>query len=138
VHRAAGRVQQLQGARVAQLGRRPGLFVGLHQQVLAALAQAGLPAGGVEPQPPQGVVDQELHHVARREELVAHRQLAAVARRLAGIAHRLALFLGVEVLVDPADGFVLGPQRLDVGIVDQVQHLQQRRPRAGTANPAAE
>ncbi len=29
--------------------------------------------------------------------------------------------------VDPADGFILAPQRGDVGIVEQVQHLQQRR-----------
>ena len=127
MHGAAGRVEQLQGARVAQLDGRWGRLVGLHQQVLAALAQASLTAGGVEPQPAEGVVDQELHHVAGGEELVAHRQLAAVARRLAGVAHRLALFLGVEVLVDPADGLVFGPQRLDLGVVDQRQQRQERR-----------
>ncbi|MNF98340.1 hypothetical protein D3C84_811960 [compost metagenome] len=126
VHGAAGRVEQLQGARIAQFGGCLGRFVGLDQQVLATIAQMGFAAGGVEPQTAKGVVHQELDHVARREELVAHRQLAAIARCLRGIAHRLALFFGVEVLVDPADGFVLAPQRGDVGIVDQVKHLQQR------------
>ncbi|MFM8445120.1 MAG: hypothetical protein ACKN9W_17505 [Methylococcus sp.] len=43
-----------------------------------------------------------------------------------GIAHGLALFLGVEVLIDPADGFVLAPQRGNFGVIDQIQHLQQR------------
>ena len=37
VHRAAGWVQQLEGARVAQLGSGLGRFVGFHQQVLAML-----------------------------------------------------------------------------------------------------
>ncbi|MNJ47881.1 hypothetical protein D3C77_430560 [compost metagenome] len=127
MHGAAGRVQQLEGAWVTQLGGGLWCFVRLHQQVLAAIAQAGDPARGVEPETPEGVVYQELDHVARREELVAYRQFAAVARRLRRIAHRLALFFGIEVLVDPADGFVFAPQRGDVGIVDQVEHLQQRR-----------
>ena len=125
MHGAAGRVEQLEGARVADAGLAIAPFLRRDQQVLAEVTQARLPVGGVEPEAAQGVVDQELDHVARGEELIAHRQFAAGARRLAGLAHRLALFLGVEVLVDPADGFVLAPQRGEVGGVDQVQHLEQ-------------
>ena len=109
VHRPAGRVQQLEGARVAQLGGGLGRFIGLHQQVLAALAQARCPARSVEPQATQGIVHQELDHIARREELIAYSQFAAVARRLRGLAHRPTLFPRIEVLVNPADGFVLAP-----------------------------
>ena len=56
VHGAAGRVQQLEGARVAQLGGGLWRFVRLDQQILAPLAQAGGPARGVEPETPEGVV----------------------------------------------------------------------------------
>ena len=97
------------------------------KQILAASTQGGSALRGFVPQAAKGVVHQKLDHIARRKELVAHRQFAAVARCLAGVAHGLALFLGVEVLVDPADGFVLAPQRGDVVIVDELQHLQQRR-----------
>src|SRR5690606_40656119 len=70
---------------------------------------------GIEPETPEGVIHQKLDHIARREELVAYCQLAAVAWCLTGIAHRLALFLGVEVLVDPADGFRSEERRVGKG-----------------------
>src|SRR5690554_6428897 len=98
---AAGGVEQLDGARLAQACGRLGLLGRLYQQELAAPAQPGLPSPPVEPESPERVVDQELHHITRGEELVAHGQLAAVAWRLGGLAHRFALFLRVEVLVDP-------------------------------------
>ena len=53
VHGAAGWVQQLEGARVTQLGGCLRRFVGLDQQVLAAIAQAGSSSGCIEPKPPE-------------------------------------------------------------------------------------
>jgi hypothetical protein len=90
------------------------------------VCQRGPAAGPLEPLATEGVVHQELHHVAGGEELVAHRQLAAVAGAgLALLAHLPALFGGVEVLVDPADGLILAPQGLQVGGVEQVQEREQ-------------
>ena len=68
----ASQIEQLDRARVAQAFGGVELLIRFHQQVLAAVAQTGLPARPVEPKPPQRVVDQELHHIARGEELVAH------------------------------------------------------------------
>jgi hypothetical protein len=76
---------------------------------------------------PERVVGEELHHVARREELVAHRQLAAVARRLALLAHLAALVLAVEELVDPADGLVLAPHAGELGGVQDLEELLEGR-----------
>jgi hypothetical protein len=38
-----------------------------------------------------------------------------------------ALFLGVEVLVDPADRLVLGPERRDLVAVDELKRFGERR-----------
>src|SRR5690606_28990113 len=43
------------------------------------------------------------------------------------VPHRLPLFLRVEVLVDPADRLVLGPEWLNLRMVDLGQHRQQCR-----------
>ena len=74
------------------------------------------------------VVDEELHDVARREELVAHGQLAAVARRLALVAHLLALVAAVEVLVDPTDRLVLAPDARELWVVEDREQLVERLP----------
>ena len=75
-------------------------------------------AAHLRPCATERVVGQELHDVARREELVAHRQLTAVARRLALVAHLLALVAAVEELVDPADGLVLAPDAVELRRVE--------------------
>jgi hypothetical protein len=59
--------------------------------------------------------------------LVAHREFPGVARGCGGVAHGFSLFLAVPVLVDPADGFVLGPEKINFRMVDFIQQLQQRR-----------
>ena len=91
-------------------------------QIRAEVHQDRRTAAHLVPDAPERVVRQELHHIAWREELVAHGELAAVARGLALGAHLLALVVAVEVLVDPADGFVLGPDGREVR---RVQHRQQ-------------
>ena len=65
------------------------------------------------------VVDQELHHIARGEELIADRQFTAVAWRLALLAHGLAFLGAVEVLIDPANGLVSGPYAREVTVVEE-------------------
>ena len=79
------------------------------------------------PQPAQGVVGQEGDDVARGVELVAEGQLVAVARRAGGLAGLIAQFGRGEELVDPADGLVLGPGRLQLRGVEEGQHLLQAR-----------
>ncbi|MNO96799.1 hypothetical protein D3C76_884850 [compost metagenome] len=88
-----------------------------------------MPPRGVEPHSPQCVVDQKLHHIAWGKKLVPYCQLAAVARCLTGITHGFAFFFGVEVLVDPANGFVCGPERLYFKVVE----LNQQRTQGGFA-----
>ena len=83
---------------------------GAADEVAALLGEAGLAFGHLIPDAAEGVVGEELDDVARGEELVAHGELAGVARGGGGVAHGFALFLAVPVLVDPADGLVLGPE----------------------------
>ncbi len=95
------------------------------EEVLAGVFQGGLALAHLIPRTPEGVVHEELHHIARGEELVADGELPAVARGLGGIAHGLALFLGIEILVDPADGLVFRPEHCQVAMVDLGQELQE-------------
>jgi hypothetical protein len=97
----------------------------LAHKILAIVSEGGVAAGPVEPLPAERVLDQELHHVAWGEELVADRELAAVARSPRLLPHPPALLGRVEVLVDPADGLVLGPERRQVGGIEQCKQLQQ-------------
>ena len=73
----------------------------------------------------QGVVGQELDHVAGREELVAYGELTAVARGVAFSTHFLPLILAIEVLVDPADGFVFGPYVGKFRLPEDIEHGRQ-------------
>src|SRR5690606_31368308 len=50
----------------------------------------------------------------------------AVARGLTLRSHLAALVFAVKVLVDPADGLVLAPNRGDLGIVQCGQQVEQR------------
>ena len=96
-------------------------------EIPALLRQPRLSAPHLPPQPAQGVVRQECHHVARRVELVAKGQLVAVARRAGEPASLFAQFSRSEELVDPPDGLILGPGRFQGRIVEQSQHLLQAR-----------
>lgn len=89
-------------------------------QVAALLLQTCVPPTHFIPDAAEGVVGEELDDVARGEELVAHGELAGVARGGGGVAHGFALLLAVPVLVDPADGLVLGPEG-ERGVVDAVE-----------------
>ena len=90
---------------------------GAADEVAALVGEAGLAFGHFIPDAAEGVVGEELDDVARGEELVAHGELARVAWCSRGVAHGFALFLAVPVLVDPAYGLVLGPERGDVRVV---------------------
>ena len=98
---------------------------GTADQVAALLLEPGLALGHLIPDTAEGVVGEELDDVARGEELVADGQLAAVARRGGFLAHLLPLGGVVVILVDPADGFVLGPEGIEVGGVEEVEQVQQ-------------
>ena len=67
------------------------------------------------PDAAEGVVGEELDDIAGGEELVADGELPAVAGSGGFVAHGLPLGLIVVVLVNPADGFVLGPEAGDLG-----------------------
>src|SRR5690606_24949675 len=103
------------------------LFAGLADHVLARACKARLAVAHLVPDAAEGVVGEELHHVARREELVAHGQLPAVARRLALLAHLSPLVLSVEELVHPADGLVLTPHAGELGRIQDLEELVERR-----------
>ena len=81
-------------------------------QVSADLGERRPALAHLVPETPETVVGQKFDDIARGEELIADGQLTAVARGTGRLAHRLALFLTIEVLVDPSDGLVLAP---DVG-----------------------
>src|SRR4051794_40531528 len=86
---AASRVEDLEISRISLRTRRRSLPV--PDQVLTALSQRCLPPAHLEPCATERVVGEELHNVARREELIAHRQFTAVAGGLALLTHFLAL-----------------------------------------------
>src|SRR5207249_4121014 len=85
------------------------LLVSGPHEILPALSQTRLAAARLEPESTECVVCEELHDVAWGEELIPHGQLTAIARRLTLLAHLLPLVAAVEILEDPADGFVLDP-----------------------------
>ena len=99
---------------------------GAADEVTALVGEAGLAFGHLIPDAAEGVVGEELDDVARGEELVAHGELAGVARGGGGVAHGFALFLAVPVLVDPADGLVLGPDAFHRFLVEEIQELFER------------
>ena len=101
-------------------------LVGPPDQVLQAVGEAGAALAHLVPDAAERVVGQELDDVARREELVAHGELAAVARGRGFGAHLAALVLAVEVLVDPADGLVLLPDRGELGVVQDREEIGER------------
>src|SRR5207245_10355990 len=125
MHRPTSRIEQRYRARVAQALGGFRLLVGLHQQIPAAVTQACARTGPVKPEPADSVVNEELDHIARGDELIAPGELAAVTRRLAGPAHGLTLFFRIEVLIDPADRLVLPPKRLEVRHVELLQPGEQ-------------
>ena len=116
----AGGIQDPKIARILP-GPRPERLVDRADEVLAGLEQARSLTMHLHPRAAEGVVRQELHDVARREELVADGQLAAVPRRLALVAHLLALVGAVEVLVDPPDRLVVGPDPVQFGAVQRLE-----------------
>jgi len=85
-------------------------FVRPPHQITASILENRVSLAHLVPDAPQRIVREELHDVARGEELVADRQLPAVPRSLGRIPHGFAFFGRVEILVDPADGLVLGPE----------------------------
>ena len=99
----------------------------VEHEELADLGEPGVAAAHLPPGAPERVVDEELHDVARREELVAHGELTAVARRLALVAHLLPLLAAVEVLVDPADRLVVVPDAGELLGVEDLEQLVERR-----------
>ena len=108
---------------------RPGLrTMYSHRSASAVFAAAHL-----VPDAAERVVGEELDDVARREELVADRQLAAVARRLALLAHLPPLVLAVEELVDPADRLVLAPHVLQIVAVERSRAARRTRSCAAKA-----
>src|SRR5688500_2973145 len=78
-------------------------------------------ASHLVPDAAERVVDQELDHIAWREELIANGEFTTVPRRLTFVAHLLALVSAVEELVHPADRFVLAPY---AGELARVQDLK--------------
>ena len=96
---------------------------GAADEVAALLGEAGLAFGHLIPDAAEGVIGEELDDVARGKELVAHGELAGVARSGGGVAHGFALFFAVPVLVDPADGLVLGPDVGQIRVVDFLQKI---------------
>lgn len=85
-------------------------FVRTPDEEAALLLELSFATRHLIPDAAQRVVGKELDDVARREELVADGQLAAVAWCRGFLPHPLPLLRSVEVLVNPADGFVF-PQR---------------------------
>ncbi|MPN23077.1 hypothetical protein SDC9_170462 [bioreactor metagenome] len=85
-------------------------LVGPTDEIATLFLEGCLALTHLVPDAPQCVVGEELDNVPRREELVADSQLPAVPRSLGGIPHGFAFFGRVEVLVDPSDGLVLGPE----------------------------
>src|ERR1019366_8221714 len=106
--RATCRVQNAKVSWVFPQAGSGRLISGAHE-VFAELGESRLFPMHLQPQTAQRVIDEELHDISRREELVAYGHLAAVARRLALIAHFLALFGAIEELIDPADRLILAP-----------------------------
>ncbi|WP_459935502.1 hypothetical protein [Desulfonatronum parangueonense] len=94
-------------------------------QVAACRCQVRLALGHFVPDPAQGVVREKFYHIARSEELVANGEFPAVARGRGLGTHFFALFHGVEILIDPADGFILGPELFQFRGVDQAQQIFQ-------------
>ena len=109
------------------LGRLHAIFkedlLGPPDQIPAALIQSGLAFPHLVPDAPEGVVGEELDHIAGREELVTERELVGVARGLVLLARLIPEFLRGEVLIDPADGLVLGPDTVEVLTIDEGKHL---------------
>jgi hypothetical protein len=130
---AAARVEDAQQTRIALFTFHVFTFHAITHYVItfheipALLGQDGISPPHLPPQPAQCVIGQEGHHVARRVELVAEGQFVAVARCAGGLARLFAQFGRGEILVDPADGLVLAPHRLQRRVVEQVQHLPQTR-----------
>ena len=122
---AAGRIEHAKVARILLRSRRE-VLAGLAHHVLAALGERRLRVAHLVPDAAERVVGEELDDVARREELVADGKLAAIPGGLRSallwVAHRGAFFLGVEELIDPADGLVLAP---DVGKLRAVQDFEE-------------
>ena len=105
--------------------------------VPALVLELGVALSHLVPDAAQRVVGEELDHVAGREELVAEGQFVGIAGSVAFLAGLISQFLGREILVDPADGFVLRPNLrpflpqfgflgLDAAAVQQVQHFIER------------
>src|SRR5882724_10789836 len=88
-------------------------------KVSAVFLEVGLPSVHLVPEATKGIIGKELYYVPRREELVADSQLAAVPRRRRFLAHRPAFLWRVEVLIHPANGFILGPELSHIGVVEQ-------------------
>ena len=102
-------------------------------EVPALVAQSRVAAAHLVPRAPKGVVGQELHDVARGEELVAHCQFAAGARGGAGLAHAIAFGAVVVVLVDPPDRLILRPEGRDLRGVEGIEKRCQARGRGEVA-----
>ena len=100
-------------------------LVGATDHESALVLELGVPLPHLVPDATQRVVCQELDHVPGREKLVAEGQLIRVAGGLALLASLVPQFLGREVLVDPADRLVLGPDPFQFLAVEQVDHLVQ-------------
>ena len=82
----------------------------------------------LQPEAAERVVDEKLHDISRREELVAHSQFAAVARCLAFVTHLPAFFAAIEELVDPADRLILAPNPRQIRGVEGAQKRLERLP----------
>ncbi|MGE0682724.1 MAG: hypothetical protein AB7P69_17705 [Candidatus Binatia bacterium] len=102
-------------------------LAGPTNHIAALVLQLGVAFAHLIPDAAQRVVGKKLDDVAWSKELVAHGQLAAVARRRGLVAHLFPFGGVVVILIDPADGLILNPQRLQVGRVKELQQFQQRR-----------
>src|SRR5579863_3311771 len=93
----------------------------------ALVLELGFAHSHLVPDATQRIVGQEFDDVPRREELVAECEFIGITRSLATpflrVSRSVPQFLGREILVHPADGFVLRP---DVGkcfLIEEAQHI---------------
>jgi len=94
-------------------------------QIPAPVLEGGLALAHLVPYTAEGIVGKELDHVSGSVELIPEGKLVRVARSLAFPSRLVAQFLGREVLVDPSDGLILGPDSRESPVVYQIQHLVQ-------------
>ncbi len=98
-------------------------LIWIADHVLAPLGEGSLALVHLVPRTAEGIVGQELHHVARGEELVAEGELIGVSRRWTIFSCHVPKFLGREVLVDPPDRLITYP---DIGERCCIQLLHHR------------